>query len=172
MLIYHITKNNNIEICKHSSCNINKKLHFDSFYEAISALNEEFKGKNIIESSNEKIIKYNSKINYNCGVTDHYDNFRSFREKELTRLLGKGAFVNSFFVDKGDGDLQIHEILSNGVMNVYSYETNKKITVFTPHPDRIISLYISIGEFPPEDLLEQSEYNIRKGYNEIHSERN
>lgn len=121
-----------------------------------------------IDFSNDiKIKRYDKKINYQCGMTDHYENSRIFRENELLNILGPGKRIDAFFVDKGNGDKQIHELLHNGIMVVYSYETHKKITIFAVHPERICSLYISIGEFPPKVLMNVSEYNVRRGYNEI-----
>lgn len=170
MVIYHITRSNSIEECSLSVCAISKSLHFESLYEAISALDERLSTDGYtINSSNKEIIKkYRGEINYNCGMTDHYESIRVLRERALIKLLGEGEHIAAFFVDNGNDDLQIQEILDNGVMIVYSYTDNRKITTFTPHPDRIISLYTAVGKFPPESLLEQSEYNIRRGYNEIH----
>lgn len=123
--------------------------------------------ENIDFSSDIKIKRYDKKINYQCGMTEHYENSRIFREKELLKILGPGKHIDTFFVDKGNDDKQIHELLHNGIMIVYSYETHKKITIFAVHPERLYSLYISIGEFPPGVLMNVSEYNMRKGYNEI-----
>lgn len=123
--------------------------------------------KDIDFSNDIKIKRYNKKINYQCGMTDHYKHSRIFREKELFNILGSGRKVDAFFIDKGNGDKQIHELLHNGIMIVYSYKTHRKITIFAVHPERIYSLYISIGEFPPDFLMNVSENNIRKGYNKI-----
>lgn len=123
-----------------------------------------------IDFSNDiKVKRYKKKMNYQCGMTDHYEGSRIFREKKLFSILGHGKPIDTFFIDKGKGkdDKQIHQLLSNGIIVVYSYESHKKITVFAIHPERMCSLYIAIGEFPPKKLMKITEYNVRKGYNEL-----
>lgn len=168
MAVYHITKSDNIERCvNYSSCVISKILHFESLSEAIQHLDKNI-CLSILNSSGEtKVKRYDGEINYNSGKTIHYKGNRIFREIELTNLLGKGKKVKTFIVEKDANNIQIQELLDNAVLNVYSFHTHKKITLFAPRPERIISLYTSIGEFPPEWLIEKSESNARKGYNEI-----
>lgn len=134
----------------------------DLYYES----NEFFSRKEIGNSSSE-IKKYRRKVNYNCGVTEHYEGSRMFRYKELENILGKGSHVDSFLVKCMKNGNQIQEVLSNGIMNVYSYDTHKLVTSFAPTPDRIITLYHSVGENPPMNLIKQSECNYKMGYNEI-----
>lgn len=166
MAAYHITQNENIERCEDcSKCTINKRFHFDSLSDALNALDHGFNMSILLEKM--KIKRYTGEINYNSGFTIHYKGNRIFREMELIKQLGEGKRVDAFVVDEGDNNIQIQELLDNGILNVYSFHTHKKITLFAPHPERITSLYNSIGEFPPEWLIEKSESNVRKGYNEI-----
>lgn len=113
------------------------------------------------------INRYKNKINYNSGMTSHYKDIRIHRERELTELLGVGKPVSMFLVKDEEGILQIQEVLSNGIIIVYSFDTHKKITLFAPHPNRISFLYESIGCLPSKSLLAQCEDNIKKGYNDI-----
>lgn len=166
MGVYHITQNQNIERCEnYFNCNISDKLHFGNLLDALAILDEKFHMSAL--SDKTKVYRYTGEINYNSGFTAHYKGNRVFREMELNKLLKEGKRVDAFVVDEGNNDLQIQEILDNAILNIYSFHTHKKITLFAPHPERIISLYNSIGEFPPEWLIEKSECNIRKGYNEI-----
>lgn len=167
MTIYHITENYIIEKCvEYSNCT---DRHFDSLYDALRFLDKKL-DMDMIDSLDEvKINKYIGEINYNSGFTIHYESDRVFREMELIRLLGEGKRIEAFIVDKGNNDKQIHELLDNAILNVYSFDTHKKITLFAPKPERIIFLYNSIGEFPPDWIIEKSELNVRKGYNEIFS---
>lgn len=121
------------------------------------------------ENPKYKVIsKYPFKINYNSGMTAHYKDIRIHRERVLNNLVGLGEPVIAFVVKDENGELQIQEVLDNGVINVYSFYTHKKITIFAPHPNRIMLLYESIGAIPPEYLITRSEENAKKGYNEIY----
>lgn len=115
----------------------------------------------------EVICKYRRKINYNSGMTSHYKYFRLCREYRLIELLDVGKPVCSFVIKDSNNILQIQEVLSNGIINVYSYETHKKITLFAPTPNRIISLYESIGEQAPNSLINKSLDNVSKGFNDL-----
>lgn len=116
-----------------------------------------------------KVVKeYKGIINYNAGASSHYKEFRIIRDEQLKRLLGSGERIRAFLVNDCElGELQIQEVLDNGIIKIYSYETHKKITVFAPPPERIYFLYESIGKIPPENLAAKSEENFRKGYNEL-----
>lgn len=161
---YHITEFNNIEVCSDENCRIHSSLHFPSMAQALLELNKfDFYCMN----RDEHVSKYKGPVNYLSGYTEHYEDSRVFREKELERLLGKGKVQIRFKVRRNKSELEIHEILDNGIMNIYSHETNKKITVFTPVPERIISLYHAVGEFPPEKLIKRSERNQMNCYNKI-----
>lgn len=116
-----------------------------------------------------KVTEYNKLINYNSGNTSHFENGRILRERELTRLLGIGVSIKKFIIEK-DNELQIQEILDNAIIRVYSYETHKKVTMFAPNPERLISLFEAIGQLTPDHLLAQSEFNFQNGYNSILSE--
>lgn len=120
-------------------------------------------------SENIKVRKYNNEINYNSGVTEHYALHRKLRENELIRLLGNGHRVDAFLVSQDGKDSEIHEVMSNAIINIYSFETHKKITLFAPKPSRIEFLYKSIGEVANEELLMKSEYNLYRGYNKIYN---
>lgn len=166
MAVYHITMSNTVEECQdYFNCTVNERLHFDSLHCALKDLDERI-DKSLLKG-NLKVKRYEGEINYNSGFTAHYKGNRIFREMELNRLLKKGKRVDAFVVDEGNNDIQIQEILDNAILNVYSFHTHKKITLFAPPPERIISLYNSIGEFPPEWLIKKSEFNVRKGYNKI-----
>lgn len=172
MDVYHVTNNSNVEQCRFPNhCEFNSKSHFKSFTDAVkhlgkvvcfeySAVNSQYKYKSV--------KRFNSLINYNSGMTIHYKENRIYREKELTRLLGRGKPIAAFIVDEGDGNLQIQEVLDNAIINVYSFKTHKKITLFAPHPNRICLLYEVAGELAPEYLLLKSEENAKNGYNRIH----
>jgi hypothetical protein len=123
-----------------------------------------------IRKQNIIVKKYDGLINYESGLTTHYKENRLFREKQLIQLLGRGKPVDTFLVDKeaANKDIEIQEILDNAIINVYSFSTHKKITLFAPPPERIIYLYEAVGEIPPEELVFKSEDNTRKGYNKIY----
>lgn len=122
-----------------------------------------------IRKRNIIIKKYNGLINYESGLTTHYKESRQCRENQLIKLLGIGKPVDTFLVDKAENkDIEIQEILDNAIINVYSFSTHKKITLFAPPPERIIYLYEAVGEIPPEELVFKSEDNTRKGYNKIY----
>lgn len=120
-----------------------------------------------MKSKYQVINKYKGKINHNSGMTSHYKDIRIHRERKLTKLLGVGKPVATFLVKDENGILQIQEVLHNGIVVVYSFETHKKITLFAPHPSRISFLYESTGSLPSKSLLLQCEHNIKRGYNEI-----
>jgi len=87
------------------------------------------------------IRKYDGLINYKSGLTTHYKESRQYREKQLIKLLGIGKPVDTFLVNKAaNKDIEIQEILDNAIINVYSFSTHKKITLFAPPPERIIYL--------------------------------
>ena len=118
---------------------------------------------------NAIVKKYDGLINYESGLTTHYKESRQYREKRLIKLLGIGKPVDTFLVDKvANKDIEIQEILDNAIINVYSFSTHKKITLFAPPPERIIYLYEAVGEIPPEELVFKSDDNTRKGYNKIY----
>lgn len=166
MAVYHITMSNTVEECQdYFNCTVNERLHFDSLHCALKNLDERI-DKSLLKG-NLKVKRYEGEINYNSGYTKHYEGNRTFREMELIRILGKGEKVKAFAVDEGNNGMQIQEVLSNGILNVYSFYTHRKITLFALHPERIITLYTAIGEFPPEWLIKKSEFNVRKGYNKI-----
>lgn len=168
MAVYHITTNDNIEKCSdYFNCTINKILHFQSLIEALQTLDANVDISMLNSSKDIKINRYFGEINYNSGFTIHYKGNRIFREMELIRLLGKGRKVKTFIVEEENNNPQIQELLDNAILNVYSLYTHRKITLFAPHPERIASLYASIGEFPPDWLIKKSECNVRRGYNEI-----
>lgn len=125
---------------------------------------EDFSCKNSIVS------KYEKEISSHGEMTHHYRESRQLRVKELELLLGKGNRIQAFLVNKGNGDLQIHELLDNGLLNIYSYHNHRKITLFAPKPERIINLYNSIGELAPESIIKTSEQNVKKGYHLIYFE--
>ena len=160
--MYHINNFNNISLCNNKNCKVPTHFHFSSICQALDRLEDFFC---LVDSENMKVTKYNKLINYNAGETHHFKEFRRVREKELKNLLGESEVCSRFLVVKSEEDVQIQEILANGILNVYSYTTHKKITTFAPTPERITSLYHSIGEFPPEELIMNSESNVRKGYN-------
>ena len=118
---------------------------------------------------NLKVSEYNHLINYKSGNTDHFEDLRILREQELTRLLGVGKVIQRFLIEK-ESDLQIQEILDNGIIKVYSYNTHKKITTFAPGPNRLISLFEACGKVAPDNLITKSEFNIQNGYNDILAE--
>lgn len=121
-----------------------------------------------IRKQNIIIKKYNGLINYESGLTTHYKENRLFREKQLIQLLGRGKPIASFLVRESNEDVQIQEILDNAIINVYSFFTHKKITLFAPTPNRIAFLYESVGELAPEELIVKSEMNMIKGCNKIY----
>lgn len=110
---------------------------------------------------------YNKKINRHAGDTSHFANERSYRELALKGKLGVGNLVVSFVLKTEEGDLQIHEILDNGVVSVYSYLTHKKITIFAATPFRIASIYEYAGLIPPDWLLSKCEENFNNEYNKL-----
>ena len=156
---------------KYSQTNCQDNIYFETF---INNLNENmFFPKNIepgLPRKKENIIikKYNGLINYKSGLTTHYKESRQYREKQLVELLGVGKPIETFLVDKINKDIEIQEILDNAIINVYSFSTHKKITLFAPAPERIICLYEAVGEIPPDSLIKKSEDNVRKGYNKIY----
>lgn len=167
MSVYHITRNDNIEKCiDYSNCAINGRLHFDNLSKALQILDSTI-DISMLNPSTIKVNRYEGEINYNSGFTVHYEGERLFREMELIRILGEGRKVKAFKVHEEESNIQIQELLDNAILKIYSFHTHRKITLFAPHPERIISLYASIGEFPPEWLIKKSENNVRKGYNNI-----
>ena len=170
MVVYHITGNYNIEECVDSTCVINKKLHFNGLSKALQSLDMSIEQSSFNHKNNIKVGRYDGEVNYNSGVTTHYRENRILREKVLVDLLGQGNKIKAFIVKEGDDNIQIQELLDNAVLVIYSFHTHRKITLFAPHPERIMSLYASIGEFPPDWLIKKSESNSRKGHNNIHSE--
>lgn len=167
MFTYHI-RNCNIEICMSTSnCAVNKKEHFENIVDALRFLDKISYSQE--KHSNNKIVvkKYTAEINYKSGETSHYLNDRAFRELELKIKLGKGNREIAFVIEKDKDDIQIHELLDNGIINIYSFYTHQRITTFSPTPERIYALYYSIGEIPPSSLIEKSEDNFRKEYNLI-----
>lgn len=161
MVKYHL-KNGRIEICDKNFCDkktFTLKEMSNSFYDDHENL-----------CSQCKVSVYDKAISNNGLTTYHYKSSRTEREKELDCLLGKGARVKAFLVDKGGEDIQIHELLDNGLLIIYSYHNHKKITLFAPKPDRIFNLYASAGEIPPESIIKKSEDNMRKGYHIIYFE--
>lgn len=167
MVCYHITDNHNIEICKEIECR--KTKHFDKLSNALMYIENKFEGFNF-NKKNLKIQEYLFEINYSGNKTHHYEMERGFREKELIRLLGNGKRIKAFIVKESENNIQIHELLDNGILVVYSYFNHRKITLFTPTPERIFYLYFSIGQFPPEYIIEKSDLNFRMGYNSLFSE--
>lgn len=145
---------------------------FETFINNLSE--DEFFSRKLIEPGlsakkyNAIVKKYDGLINYESGLTTHYKESRQYREKRLIKLLGIGKPVDTFLVDKANKDIEIQEILDNAIINVYSFSTHKKITLFAPPPERIIYLYEAVGEIPPEELVFKSEDNTRKGYNKIY----
>lgn len=113
-----------------------------------------------------KVVEYRKFINYNNGNTFHFEKGRIIRERELIRLLGSGKKVKSFVVEK-DNKSQIQEVLDNAIIRVFSYDTHKKITMFAPNPNRLISLFEAAGLVIPEYLLAKSELNFQNGFNSI-----
>ena len=161
-----ISNNNEMNLnILHSNSNL-ESSYFEAFLKLISDF--EYNLQDRSEIRNLKIKKYNHLINRNSGMTIHYQLHRLHRENELRRLLGTGKHIDSFVVE-GLEKLQIHEIFDNAVIIVYDYVTHKKITIFAPHPCRLISLYESVGEIPPLLLVERSKNNLSLGYNRIHS---
>lgn len=116
---------------------------------------------------NLKVEIYAKLINYNSGLTDHYEISRQLREKELIRVIGFGERIDAFVVSRVGKPSEIQEVLDNGVIKVYSHETHKKITLFAPTPERLEFLYNSVGKHVCEHLLKKSENNIKNGYNRI-----
>jgi len=158
---------------KYSQTNCQDNIYFETFINNLSEY--------MISSSkltepglsakkyNAIVKKYDGLINYESGLTTHYKESRQYREKQLIKLLGIGKPVDTFLVNKAaDKDIEIQEILDNAIINVYSFSTHKKITLFAPPPERIIYLYEAVGEIPPEELVFKSEDNTRKGYNKIY----
>lgn len=137
----------------------NWKLTKNNFY-VESGLNTKKEKYNVIK-------KYNNIINYNSGLTNHYEYNRLIREQELIRLLGEGKPIAAFLVDDNKNGLQIQEILDNAVIVVYSFSSHKKITLFAPEAERICKMFETVGEIAPEQLILKSEDNFIKGYNEI-----
>lgn len=167
MSVYHIIRNDNIEKCvDYSNCAINGRLHFDNLSDALQILDTTI-DISMLNSSSIKVSKYEKEINYNSGFTVHYEGERLIREMELIRTLGEGRRLKAFKVHQEEDNIQIQEILDNAILKIYSFHTHRKITLFAPQPERITALYASIGEFPPEWLIKRSEYNVRKGYNNI-----
>lgn len=119
---------------------------------------------------NFQVSKYDKEISSDGEMTYHYRTSRMSREKELEEILGKGGRLQAFLVDKGDGDIQIQELLDNGLLIIYSYCNHKKITLFAPKPERIKNLYFSIGEIAPESIIRKSEENVKKGYHIVYFE--
>lgn len=116
----------------------------------------------------EVVREYKKAINYSAGESSHYKEFRVIRDRQLTSLVGIGRPVKAFLViDCEINELQIQEVLETGIINIYSFESHKKITVFAPSPERIYSLYEAIGEVAPDNLVNKSEDNYRRGYNSI-----
>lgn len=113
-----------------------------------------------------KVTIYDKLINYQSGNTVHFEDLRAIREKELIRLLGAGKVIQRFLIEKKD-DCEIKEVLSNGIIKVYSAKTHKKITTFAPGPNRLINLFEACGKDIPEDLVIQSEINVQNGYSDI-----
>lgn len=113
-----------------------------------------------------KVTIYTKLINYQSGNTIHFEDSRFLREQELIRLLGIGQVIQRFLVDE-DGNPQIQEILSNGIIRVYSAKDHKKVTTFAPGPNRLINLFEACGQIIPESLVRQSELNVENGYSNI-----
>lgn len=118
-------------------------------------------------SNRARVRPYYNLINRSSGMTVHYKEHRLERERQLRRLLGTGRPLDRFLVDDGREKYQIHEVWSNGILIIYDYKTHKKITIFAPPPYRIKYLYNNAGLEPPEDLIERSAENYKKGYNGI-----
>lgn len=156
MVQYHV-RNRKIEIC--DLCN---KENIRNLKEALILSNKE----NYHEKYN--VSKYYGEINKKGGLTSHYKDSRIIREQELENLLGNGNCIQAFLVNKDGNDIQIQELLDNGLLIIYSFYNHKKITLFAPRPERIINLYASVGEFPPESVIRKSEDNMRKGYHIIY----
>lgn len=146
------------------------KLYFDNYIDNLDE--DEFKDLQNIDTlfdkkhNNIKVNKYNGAINYNSGLTDHYKNTRILRENQLSLLLGQGVPLLTFIVEENNKS-QLHEVLNNAVINVYCFNTHKKITLFAPSSERLAFLYEAIGEVAPDDLLYKSEINVSQGLNEI-----
>lgn len=127
------------------------------------------------ESSIEKLNKeievkrYDGPINYQSGMTAHYEENRIIREKELKRLLGEGKRTMAFTVNRANKEPEIQEIRDNAIIIVYSFNTHKRITLFAPPPRRLEFLYNSIGEIADENIMIKSEENAKKGYNRIYN---
>lgn len=120
-----------------------------------------------MKSKYTKVRRYDKIINYNSGLTAHYEESRILRENILTKILGDGNPIDIFLVEEVDKEPQLQEVMDNAIINVYSYSTHKKITLFAPSSNRLIYLYESVGEVPPEDLIKKSERNVQRGYNKI-----
>lgn len=114
-----------------------------------------------------KIEIYTKLINYNSGLTAHYEISRQLRERELIRVIGLGKRIDAFIVSRVGKPSEIQEVLDNGIIKVYSHETHKKITLFAPTPERLEFLYNSVGKTVCEHLLKRSEHNTKNGYNKI-----
>lgn len=166
MVLYHID-NESAEKCARAICIINDKLQFNKILNTLQIVDMNFDKSSLSSNKSDKINRYDGEINYNSGGTYHYEVNRSFREKKLISLLGKGTRVKAFIVRKQEDDIQIHELLDNGILIIYSYLSHKKITLFAATTERIFHLYSSIGEFPPDFLVTKSEKNVRMGYNRI-----
>lgn len=155
--LFHL-RNDMLEKCSSDECHLK---HYENPSSAIIKLPED------LLLSKYKIKLFNKRINKKAGTTTHFQNERAYRELKIKSLLGEGFPIISFILEISPEDIQIQEILDNGVINVYSYFSHKKITMFIPTPERLSSIYKSCGVIPPSKLIIKSEINYRNGYNSI-----
>lgn len=80
----------------------------------------------------------------------------------------RAKIIDAFIVDKGheDGE-EIHWILSNGVILITNYYTNRLVTVLIGRVGQIKRYYREFGETPPESVLIWAQKHQKAGYNRI-----
>lgn len=98
--------------------------------------------------------------------TYHKSVHRAKRMQVIEENCGQGKVLAQFIVDKKhfNGN-EIHQIKSNGCIDIYNENTGKHITTLIARPRQIQRCYDSIGEKAPRELLAKAIANTAKGYN-------
>lgn len=100
--------------------------------------------------------------------TYHKSAHRKQRMQAIEESCGKGEVVAQFIIDKKhrNGN-EIHQVKSNGCIDVYNERTGRHITTLIARPKQVERCYNGVGEKIPKELLMKTISNTAKGYNHL-----
>jgi hypothetical protein len=101
-------------------------------------------------------------------VTVHFKEDRQARHEFILNYIGYGQTRDIFLVDKDHvNGLEIHEITSNGIINVYNLNSKKWVTMMIARPSQIERYYDAVGGVAPKDIIAKAITHQRNGWNYI-----